>query len=143
MNGQDFYTGSRSTLDRLMDKFERSLAGQKREETPGDLLRDAKTLVDAAIAKGLAFRPEKRVNTMRHGSCGWCKQPMGRFKKKYCCEGCANKDLARQRALSRERLPDKTCSECGARFAPKTNATTCSPECSSERFKKIRKASRK
>jgi hypothetical protein len=144
INGQGFYTGNRPTMDRLMDKFERSLAVGKREETPGDLLRDAKALIDAAVKNGLAFRPEKRrVDTMRHGSCGWCKQSMGKFRKKYCSDGCANKDLARQRALSREKLPDKTCSECGAKFAAKTNATTCSPECSSVRFKKIRKASRK
>lgn len=69
VNRQTFYTGERSTMGRLMDKFERSLQGA--EFDPLDFRR---TMEDA-IARGLATKPEPRLSTVPQRdprACDYC-----------------------------------------------------------------------
>ena len=58
-------------------------------------------------------------------------------KREYCSELCGSREREKRKKIGPVRI-EKTCQECGkAYIAKRFDSVTCSPECNSERTKRI------
>ena len=154
MNGAEYTVRSRSTMNRLLDKFERSLnygySGEGDEKKDSERLNytEARRVFQWAKEQGLITQKEpeppkpvkKKATPETPGRCRLCKKAFrGNKGRLYCCVKCKNRwEHLHRKERDRSKPPSNVfvkCVCCGKPFVKQGRRINCSIECSKERDK--------